>query len=148
MAFEVFTESKLRNSDFISVNESKTFGFPRLFLEKHGISGTEKVVILYDKDEKKVALYFTNQPAKIGYSFKKSKNPNHGGTVSARSFFDVKEIEAALYSQRYEYEVAEMKKLGFPEKPGSAFVIKLREKNIETNSEITKITEEVNNTSF
>lgn len=53
MAFEVFQQVGSNTKIYISISSSKTFGFPRTFLDKYGIDGDHKVVILYDASAKK-----------------------------------------------------------------------------------------------
>lgn len=125
MAFEVFTGAGTKNRDFISVTLSKSFGFPRSFIDNNHIKDNSKVVVLFDPEEKKIALYFSDKNPKFGYSFRRSKNPKHGGTVIAHSFFDSKHIDTSRYAQRYDYEKVQMSELGYPEQQGSAYVIEL-----------------------
>ena len=125
MAFEIFTETNTRTKEFISVTEKKTFGLSRAFLNKHGITKNHKAVIFYDSDEKKIALHFTLNNPKFGFAVRIS-NEKHGAIIIARSFFDIKSIDASLYAGRYsDFEAVALTELGL-EKEGTAFVIQLK----------------------
>ena len=126
MAFQVFKETGARPKEFISVTEKQAFGMSRAFLDKYGITSDHKAVILYDEDEKKVALHFSTNDPKFGFSVRIS-NPKHGAIVVAKSFFERKHINASTYAGRYgDYEVVNLREIGM-DKDGDAYVIALRE---------------------
>lgn len=127
MAFELFKEAGTRTDEFISVTRTKSFGLSRAFLDKHGITADHKAVIFYDAEAMKVALHFTKTDTKIGFSVRVS-NPKHGGAVKAKSFFDVKGIDADKYAGRYsDIEEVDLSDIGDFSKPGKAYVITLKE---------------------
>ena len=127
MAFEVFEDTRLRTKEFISITDNKTFGLPRTFLNSQGISSEHKAVILYDADEKKIALSFTLNDPKFGLAVR-IPNEKQGGMVVARSFFDAKNIDPRMYSGRYDFEKVPLASIGV-EKEGFAYVITLAEKS-------------------
>lgn len=129
MAFEVFQSTGTRNKAFISVTENKAFGLSRAFIDKYGITKNHKAIILYDDEANKVGLHFSLNNPKFGLAVRIT-NEKHGGLVVARSFFDIKSIDAPKYAQRYaDFEVKTLKELGH-DKEGQAFVISLKEKNV------------------
>ena len=125
MSFEVFKQIGVNTKVYISVASSKAFGFPRTFLDKYGITSDHKVVILYDADSKKVALHFTTEDVRYGLKIQ-VPNEKHGGSINAKSFFEVKGIDASQYAGRYdEFENVPLSDLGVSA-PGSAFVFTLK----------------------
>lgn len=126
MAFEIFTETRSRSAEFISVNETKAFGFPRAFLDANGITKDHKAVIMYDDEQKKIALQFVQGDTKFGFSVQIG-NDKHGAIVKAKSFFEKKKLDAAKYARRYhDFEKVKVKELGL-EGDGDAFVIQLKD---------------------
>lgn len=124
MAFEVFTETGARSAEFISINETQAFGFSRAFLDAYGVTREHKAVIMFDEEQNKIALQFTEEKVKFGFTVQIS-NERHGGIVKAKSFFDRKKIDAAKYARRYQdFEVVDISSLGI-EGEGKAFVIDL-----------------------
>lgn len=124
MAFKVFTETRVRNSRFISINETKAFGFSRAFLDAYGITKQHKAVIMYDEENNKIALNFTTMDTPVGFSVQMN-NEKHGGIVKAKSFFEHEKINVSQYARRYhDFEQVDLKSLGIDE-GGTAFVISL-----------------------
>jgi hypothetical protein len=127
MSFEVFQQVGSSSKVYISISTSKTFGFPRTFLDKYGITSNHKVVILYDKIENRVALQFTTDDVKYGLKVQ-IPNKKHGGVINARSFFDLKGVSAVKYAGRYEdFKQVPLSDIGISA-AGTAFVIKLEER--------------------
>jgi hypothetical protein len=125
MAFQIFTDTRSRSAEFISLNESQAFGFSRSFLDKHGITKEHKAVIMYDADENKIAIQFVAENVKHGFAVQ-INSEKHGAIVKAKSFFDRMNIDAGLYSRRYnDFERVRVKDLGI-DQDGEAFVIQLR----------------------
>lgn len=135
MSFEVFTEAGARTKEYISITENKTFGLPRPFINKQRITKDQKCVILYDDDQKEIALHFTNLNPKFGLSVR-IPNDTQGGTVVARSFFDLKNIDVSKYAQRYEFRKVSLRELG-QDKDGDAYVIKLMARKNDKRSNVT-----------
>lgn len=134
MAFEIFRETGTRTREFISVTETKAFGLSRAFLDKHNITGDHKAVIFYDSGAGKIALHFSTNNPKFGFSVRIA-NPKHGATIIARSFFDLKGIDARKFSGRYsDFEVVKLSDIG-QDKDGEAFVITLKEQIHEPEPE-------------
>jgi hypothetical protein len=126
MAFAVFKQIGSSSKVYISVSTSKSFGFPRTFLDKYGITKEHKVVIMYDDETKRVALHFTTEDVNYGLKVQ-VPNEKHGGMINARSFFDIKDIDVVKYAGRYEdFTIAPMSDLGISA-PGSAFLFELKE---------------------
>lgn len=134
MAFEVFQETGTRNREFISVTETKAFGLSRAFLNKHDITTAHKAVILYDPDTRQVALHFSLNDPRFGFSVR-IPNKKHGGTIIARSFFDLKGINPKDYAGRYgDFKIVPLRELGQDQR-GDAFVITLKEQQPESEPE-------------
>ncbi|HEV2412310.1 MAG TPA: hypothetical protein VGS28_00730 [Candidatus Saccharimonadales bacterium] len=133
MTFEVFKAIGTRSRAFISVTENKSFGLPRAFIDKYGITKDHKAVILYDKGVNKVGLHFSANAPKFGLAVR-IPNEKHGGLIVARSFFDVNSLDAAKYAGRYaDFEVVKLSEIGInKEGDGDAFVITLKEKVVPT----------------
>ncbi|HVI69634.1 MAG TPA: hypothetical protein VM581_04200 [Magnetospirillaceae bacterium] len=134
MAFEVFKEIGIRQQEFISITETKSFGLSRPFIDKYKITKDHKAVILYDPETKRVALHFSTNGPKFGLAVR-IPNAKHGATIVARSFFDTKGIDARRYSGRYdEFSILSLNELGV-DKEGVAYVLQLRENKSIIKSE-------------
>lgn len=135
MSFSIFEDTRARTKEYISVTENNTFGLPRTFIDKQGITPEHKAVILYDPDEMKIALHFTLLETKFGIAVRIPNN-TQGGMIAAKAFFELKSINTKIYSGRYsDFEVIPLRNLGF-DKPGNAYVIKLVQKQQKMPSSI------------
>jgi len=144
MAFEIFKDTGARTREFISITETKTFGVPRAFLDKHRITSDYKVIVLFDKETNQIALHFIDSDTKIGFAVRPT-GERQGAIIAARSFFDIKGIDVKRYAGRYDFETKTLKDLGI-NKEGEAYVITLIDKTtkattnmpseVETQSEI------------
>lgn len=127
MSFELFTETGARTQEFISVTETKTFGLSRAFLDKYGITAEQKAVILYDTDTNSVGLSFSDKNPKFGFAVRIA-NPKHGGAIVAKSFFEVKGIDAKKYAGRYsDFSKKPLSSIGI-DNQGEVFVFTLKER--------------------
>jgi len=134
MAFEVFKETGVRSQEFISITETKAFGLSRAFIERHRITSSQKAVVLFDPLTKQIALHFSGWEPKIGFAVR-IPNPKHGGTVAARSFFDIKLPDFRRYSGRYDDPPQiSLRSIGI-DRAGDAFLIKLKE-NVKYKDDI------------
>lgn len=137
MPFKMFTETGSRNKEFISITSNKTFGLSRNFLDAHKIGPHHKAVLYYDEEEKKIALYFSMFETKNGFNIR-VPDPRYGGTIVAKSFFDLQKIDINVYSGRYDQiEKIRPSLLGANDIAGDAFVITLKEKSVSDNSAST-----------
>jgi len=128
MAFELFTDTRSRTKEYISITANKTFGLPYTFIDKQKITSNQRCVIFYDKDTNKIALHFSDQGPKFGLAIR-IPNKTQGGMVVARSFFDRVDIDLPKYAGRYDdFEKVDLKSLGY-DKEGVAYVIQLNEHN-------------------
>lgn len=131
MAFTVFKGAGRRSKIYISITKNKAFGLPRTFLDKYNITKNHKAVILYDKQERKIALTFSSNKPKYGLAVR-IPNPKHGATIFAQSFFDDEGIEAKKYANHYDdFQVTTLKSLGVNSE-GTAFVFALKEASVHT----------------
>lgn len=138
MAFEIFQEVGTRTKEYISITDNKNFGIPRTFLNKQGITTAHSAVLMYDKEAGKIAIYFTDADPAPKFAIKvRIPNETQGGLLAARSFFDLKDIDVAKYSGRYDdFEKVPLKDLGVGvEKEGIAYVLTLKVKTAEESNE-------------
>jgi len=134
MAFEIFRETGTRTREFISITETKTFGLSRAFLDKHNITSEHKAVIFYDSVAHKIALHFSLNNPKFGFSVRIA-NKKHGAIIIARSFFDLKNIDTKKFAGRYsDFEIVTLEDIG-QHKPGEAYVITLKESVLDNISD-------------
>ncbi|RYF28918.1 MAG: hypothetical protein EOO17_03460 [Chloroflexi bacterium] len=126
----MFTETGSRNKEFISITSNKTFGLSRNFLDANKIGQHHKAVLYYDSEEKKVAFYFSMFETKNGLTIR-VPDPRYGGTIVAKSFFDLNKIDTAIYGGRYDdVEEIDPGLLGASDIGGEAFVITLKAKEV------------------
>ena len=137
MAFEIFKETGTRTKEFISVTETKAFGLSRAFLDRHNITSDHKAVIFYDPDTNSVALHFSENDPKFGFAVRIS-NEKHGATIIAKSFFELKGVDAKRYAGRYnEFEKLQLTDIGITDKQGDVYVVALKEREIEPQSVVS-----------
>ncbi len=135
MAFEIFRETGTRTKEFISVTETKAFGLSRAFLDRYGITSDYKAVIIYDPDTNRVALHFSKNDPKFGLTIR-IPHEKHGATIMAKSFFDLKGIDAKRYAGRYSnIEKLKLSDIGIADKQGNVYVIALKERAPEVVSD-------------
>lgn len=137
MSFVIFEDTRSRFGEFISITDNKSFGLPRTFLNSQGITSSHKAVILYDEDEKKIALAFSLKNPPYGLTVR-IPNDKQGGMVVAKSFFESKKIDSKKYSGRYDFEKTSLRKLGL-DKDNDAYVITLKEKALTPAQVIKKV---------
>lgn len=125
MGFQIYTGVRTRTKQYISITESRTFGIPRPFLTEQGIEAGVKVVLLYDPEKHQIGLKFSDKKPKFGYALRLSKNPRHGGSIIAKSFFDDMKIDAKKYAGHYEFEKMPVESLGLQGGDGDAYIINL-----------------------
>lgn len=128
MAFEKFSQYGRRNSSFISITTSNSFGFGGDFLKKNQLTKKDYVELFFDKE----AL-------KIGFKFKQNKEPgddafkligNKGSdskNVVARSFFTTKleGLDLNSFIHKYKPETEDDGEFG------RLYVIQLKKKDIQ-----------------
>lgn len=135
MGFREFTETGSRKKEFISITSNKTFGLSRNFLDAYRIAEYHKATIYYDSDEKKIALYFTPFDVKNGINVR-IPDPRYGGTIVAKSFFDLEKIDTSIYGGRYDnIEKIDPSELG-ASPAGDAFVFTLKRKPVQEIEDI------------
>lgn len=126
MAFELFKDTGTRTKEFISVTERMSFGLSRAFLDNYKITSDHKAVIFFDAEENKIALYFSLAEPKFGFAVR-IPNEKHGASIVARSFFEVKKVDAKKYAGRYsDFAMVPLREMGLNQ-DGKAFVISLKE---------------------
>ena len=150
MPFKMFTETGSKNKEFISITSNKTFGLSRNFLNTHHINTNHKVVLYYDAEEKKIAFYFSMFEKKNGLNIR-IPLPRYGGTIVAKSFFDLQKIDVSIYGGRYDdIEEIQPSVLGADDVGGDAFVIQLKEnpvakvKDKASGNQVTNPWEDIN----
>lgn len=128
MAFEIFTEAGARTKEFISVTETKSFGLSRAFLDKYNVTADQKAVIIYNSETHQIALHFTDNNPKFAFAIR-IPNEKHGATIMAKSFFDLKGLDARQFAGRYsDFEKKSLASLGINDKIGDSFVFTLKER--------------------
>ncbi len=131
MAFEIFKEAGTRTREFISVTETKSFGLSRAFLDRHGVTAAHKAVIFYEPEKNQVALHFSQNDPKFGFSVR-INNEKHGATIMAKSFFELKGIDVKKYAGRYsDFEKRSLEDIGVGGKHGDVFVMTLKDREPE-----------------
>lgn len=144
MAFTVFTETRARTKEYISITANQTFGFPRTFLDKQKIAPDQYCIILYDDDAKEIALHFTEKGPKFALALK-VPNETQGGNVLARSFFEKKGLDASKYAGRYDdFKKVTLRSLDL-DKDGYAYIVKLDEHKGDNQSKKKNEVEDAEN---
>lgn len=96
--FKKFVSRGTRAGNYsISLNASLMFGFNSGFYEKENIRNYKKVILYYDNQNSSVAFQFTNDEHTEGaFTVIHSKDSN-SGSVTARSFIRVHELNKKEY---------------------------------------------------
>ncbi len=89
MGFEEFTEVGRGNEPRISLRKNGQLGFNRGALSKYGLARFARVILFYDKDERRVGVRLTNE---IKSNTLKLHVKEFDAYVPAKSFMDFYEI--------------------------------------------------------
>lgn len=123
MGFLKFAQQGKRDSNFISITASKSFGFGADFLRQNKLEDKQHVELYFDPDEKKIGFKFTGEK-KDNNAFKliKSDVSDSKSTV-ARSFFTayLRDVDLNKYESKYKAEVVH------DAEHGTLYVFKLKE---------------------
>lgn len=123
MPFIKFTQQGKRDSNFISLTASKSFGFGGDFLKQNKLEDKNYVELYFDPEEKKIGFKFTvEKNDDNAFKLMKSDVSDSKSTV-ARSFFTtyLKDIDLTRFEPRYHPET-----VNEPEH-GTLFVVKLKD---------------------
>jgi hypothetical protein len=119
--FKKFEGRNSRTEDRITITKSHTIGFPTKFYRDNSIGQYKFVVLFWDKEKKAIAVQFSNSEEEKS-KFKILHNEGYGGSVVARSFFRVNDIDPEKYHGRYDWKKENIEGIG------EIFVVELKEK--------------------
>lgn len=120
--FIKFDQRNKRFEDRITVTRHSSIGLPTKFFEDNKIKEFQYVVLYYDPAERALGLHFTNdEQEKAKFKIIRSK-AGYGGSITARSFFTVNNIDVNKVYGRYKWEPYTI------EGVGQVFVIKLQDR--------------------
>lgn len=123
MTFIKFSQQGKRDSKFISLTASKSFGFGGDFLRLNKLDDKNYVELYFDPDNKRIGFKFTAEKNDVNaFKLIKSNVSNSKSTV-ARSFFTtyLKDIDLTRFEPKYQPEI-----VNDPEQ-GTLFAIELKE---------------------
>lgn len=128
--FQKFEGRNIRLENRITITKSNSIGFPSKFYNDNKIKDFKYVVLYWDGGNKAVGIKFTNdENEKSKFTIIHSKI-GYGGSVVARSFFKLYEIDPKVYHGRYDWEKQNIDGIG------EVYAIKIESK--ETNNEEIK----------
>lgn len=125
MAFIKFNQLGRKDSLFVSITNSQSFGFGSDFLSKNNLLDKKYLELFFDPEEKKIGFKFTKERNdKNAFKLSEAKNTKSKSVV-ARSFFStfLRDIDNENYENKYE-PIKEHN----PEH-GDLYVIKIKKKN-------------------
>lgn len=125
MSFQKFSHFGKRNSSFISITSSQSFGFGGDFLEKNGLLDKKYILLFFDSEENKIGFKFKSQREENDGSFKIIENKGtNSRSVVCRSFFTtfLDNINLDEYQSKYSPEMINDSDYG------TLFAIKLKKK--------------------
>lgn len=135
MAFTKFTQLGKKESSFISVTDSKSFGFGGDFLSQYGLKDKKFVELFFDVvgDEKKIAFKFVDEKNdNNAFKLIVSKVSNSKSVV-ARSFFTTlyrnNGVNLNEYVNRYKPNMEHNSELG------TLYIVKLKKRGNNEASE-------------
>ena len=128
--FQKFEGRNVRQEIRITITKSNSIGFPSKFYNNNKIKDFKYVILYWDGGNKAIGIKFTNEESeKSKFTIIHSKI-GYGGSVVARSFFKMYEIDPKVYHGRYDWEKQNI------EGVGEVYAIKIEKK--EQNEEIKK----------
>ena len=128
--FQKFEGRNVRQENRITITKSNSIGFPSKFYNNNKIKDFKYVILYWDGGNKAIGIKFTNEESeKSKFTIIHSKI-GYGGSVVARSFFKMYEIDPKVYHGRYDWEKQNI------EGVGEVYAIKIEKK--ERNEEIKK----------
>jgi len=86
MGFEKFSQFGRKDSSFISITTSKSFGFGGDFLRSNNLTQKKSVELFFDKDEMKIGFKFYDDKQDGAFTLSDS-HATESKSVVARSFF-------------------------------------------------------------
>lgn len=126
MSFEKFSKFGRRNSSFITITASQSFGFGADFLEKNNLLNKKFVELFFDKEDGlRIAFKFKDEREADSPAFKLIENKGtNSKNLVARSFFTtyLQNVNLDEYESKYKPEVVQ--DLSY----GTLFSIKLKKK--------------------
>jgi hypothetical protein len=129
--FQKFEGRNIRLENRITITKSNSIGFPSKFYNDNKIKDFKYVVLYWDGGNKAVGIKFTNdENEKSKFTIIHSKI-GYGGSVVARSFFKLYEIDPKVYHGRYDWEKQNI------EGVGEVYAIKIESREAN-NEEIKK----------
>lgn len=108
--FEKFTGRNIKSEERITITKSNSIGFPQKFYTDNGIGKYKYVVFYWDKDNMSIGINFCNNDEEKNKF--KIMHIGYGGSVIARSFFRVNNIDPAVYHGKYEWEKKNIEGIG------------------------------------
>lgn len=103
MAFERFTQTGRSLAAKLSIWNKGQIGFGMGAVARFKLSGYDYVVLMYDREEKRIGFMFTNDPKEEGAT--KLNKRKTGVMVGAKTFLDFYEInysETRQYNMKYD----------------------------------------------
>jgi hypothetical protein len=101
MSWGKFTQLNQRFDDSITITTSNSFGLSNKFYQDHVQNKFKYAVLYYDPDRLAVGISFTNnEEEKHKFTIVGGKKSS-GGQISARSFFNAKNLDAKKYHGKY-----------------------------------------------
>lgn len=107
MSFVKFSQQGKRDSNFVSLTASKSFGFGADFLKQNSLGDKNYVELYFDEAENKIGFKFTvDKKDDNAFKLIKSDVSDSKSTV-ARSFFTtyLKDFDLTKFESRYQPEV-------------------------------------------
>lgn len=125
MSFIRFSQFGRKNSSFISITASQSFGFGGDFLQENNLLDKLYVELFYDQDVQKIAFRFADAKTDKGAFKLITTKGTNSKSVVARSFFTtfLKGLKMEEYENKYQPE--KINHADF----GALYAITLKKKN-------------------
>ena len=110
--FMKFEGRNTRTEDRITITKSFSIGFPTRFYQDNAIRKYKYAVLFWDSNNKAIGVHFSNnEDEKSRFSILHSKK-GYGGSVVARSFFRVNDIDPEAFHGRYTWDKKNIEGIG------------------------------------
>jgi len=123
--FIKFESRNIKTEDRITITRSQSIGLPTKFYADNLIKDFNYAVLFYDSENNAIGIQFTNDENEKN-RFSIMKSDKYGGSIVARSFFKINNIDTQKYHARYNWKKIDQGGVG------QLFVIELDNPKMES----------------
>lgn len=99
-----FEDTNTRIENRITITSIGTIGLPTYFYNTNKIKNYKFAVLFYDKRNKIVGIYFTNDDKEKGIIKILVNKQGYGGSIITKNYFKLNQIDPKKYQNKYVWE--------------------------------------------